>query len=181
MKMTAPCSKGIAHRLRTFPVVRSWKGSGVTFIELLVVVAILMVLSSLVLPVAKFAVQRQREIELRRNLRQIRDALDAYHEAAAPSTPGAVPKIAVKFGSEGWPLTLESLVEGETIIGDATGKKIRFLRRIPLDPITNSYDWGLRSTNDDVDSKSWGGENIWDVYCKAHVLSLDGVTYYDEW
>jgi general secretion pathway protein G len=154
---------------------------GVTFIELLVVVSILMILTALVLPVARFSVQREREVELRRNLRIMRDAIDAYHEAGQPTTPGAVPKIQVKFGTDGWPSTLEALVEGEPLIGDASGKKIRFLRRIPLEPITNSYDWGLRSTQDDPQSKSWGGENVWDVYCKAHVLSLDGVTYYDEW
>jgi general secretion pathway protein G len=155
--------------------------AGLTFIEVVIVVAIIMVLSAIVLPVAKFSVKREREMELRRNLRIIRDAIDAYHEAAAPTTPGLAPKIQTKFGTDGWPPTLEALVEGETLIGDAKGRKIRFLRRMPLDSITNSYDWGLRSTQDEPDSKSWGGENVWDVYCKAHVLSLDGVTYYDEW
>ena len=155
--------------------------AGLTFIEVIVVVAIIMVLSAIVLPVAKFSVKREREMELRRNLRIIRDAIDAYHEAAAPTTAGVAPKIQTKFGTDGWPATLEALVEGETLIGDAKGRKIRFLRRMPLDPITNSYEWGLRSTQDEPDSKSWGGENVWDVYCKAHVLSLDGVTYYDEW
>ncbi len=116
---------------------------GITFIELLVTVAILVILSALVLPVAKFAVQRQRELELRRSLREIRDAIDAYHEAAMPTTPGATPKFQVKFGTDGWPPDLKSLVEGETLIGDVKGKKIRFLRRIPLDPITNTYEWGL--------------------------------------
>jgi general secretion pathway protein G len=154
---------------------------GLTFVEMLVVVAIIMVLSAIVLPVAKFSVRRQREVELKRNLRIVRDAIDAYHEAAAPSIPGVQPKIQTKFGSDGWPLTLESLVEGETLIGDVKGKKIRFLRRIPIDPITNTYEWGLRSAQDEPDSKTWGGENVWDIYCKAHVLSLDGVTYYDEW
>ena len=154
---------------------------GLTFIEVMIVVAIIMVLSAIVLPVAKFSVKREREIELRRDLRIIRDAIDAYHEAAAPTTPGAVPKIETKFGTDGWPPTLQSLVDGETLIGDVKGRKIRFLRRIPLDPMTNSYDWGLRATQDDPDSKNWGGDNVWDVYCKAHVLSLDGVTYYDEW
>jgi general secretion pathway protein G len=154
---------------------------GLTFIEVMIVVAILMVLSAIVLPVAKFSVKREREIELRRDLRIIRDAIDAYHEAAAPSIPGAVPKIETKFGTDGWPQDLQVLVDGETLIGDAKGRKIRFLRRIPLDPMTNSYDWGLRSNQDEPDSKNWGGENVWDVYCKAHVLSLDGVTYYDEW
>ena len=157
------------------------KHRGLTFVEIIVVVAIIMVLSAIVLPVAKFSVRRQREVELKRNLRMIRDAIDAYHEAAMPSTPGATPKIQVKFGSEGWPPTLEALVEGETMIGDVKGRKLRFLRRIPIDPITNSHDWGLRASQDEPDSKLWGGENVWDVYCKAHVLSLDGVTYYDEW
>lgn len=159
----------------------SMNEKGITFIELLVTVAILVILSALVLPVAKFAVQRQRELELRRSLREIRDAIDAYHEAAMPTTPGATPKFQVKFGTDGWPPDLKSLVEGETLIGDVKGKKIRFLRRIPLDPITNTYEWGLRSTQDDPDSSSWGGENVWDVYCKSEAMSLDGVTHYNEW
>ncbi|HEY4492288.1 MAG TPA: type II secretion system protein [Acidobacteriota bacterium] len=154
---------------------------GVTLIELLVVIAILMVLSSLVLPVARFAIQRQREIELKRNLRVLRDAIDAYREAAQPSTPGAVPKIQTKFGTDGWPPNLEALVEGEARIGDAAGKKIKFLRRIPIDPITNSYDWGLRSYQDEPDSTAWSGENVWDVYSKSTALSLDGVSHYNEW
>ncbi len=154
---------------------------GVTFIELLIVLTILVILSTLVLPVARFAVQRQKELELRRDLRILRQAIDAYHEAAMPSTPGAVPKIQVKFGSDGWPPTLEALTEGEAIIGDASGKKIRFLRRIPVDPITNSYEWGLRSMQDDPESKSWSGEQVWDVYCKSDQISLDGVTKYSEW
>jgi general secretion pathway protein G len=154
---------------------------GVTFIELLVVVGILSILAALILPVAKFGIQRHKEIELRRNLRMLRDAIDAYHEAALPSTPGAVPKIQTKFGTDGWPPNLESLVEGETLIGDATGKKIRFLRRIPIDPMSGTYQWGLRSTQDEQDSTSWGGENVWDVYSKSAELSLDGVTRYNEW
>ena len=154
---------------------------GLTFVEIMVVVAIIMVLSAIVLPVAKFSVRRQREVELKRNLRMIRDAIDAYHEAAMPSIPGATPKIQVKFGTDGWPPTLEALVEGETMIGDVKGRKLRFLRRIPVDPMTNSFEWGLRSTQDEPDSKLWGGENVWDVYSKTHALSLDGVTYYDEW
>jgi general secretion pathway protein G len=155
--------------------------SGVTFIELLVVLSILVILSALALPVAKFSVRRHKEIELHENLRMLRNAIDAYHEAAAPSTPGVTPKIQVKFGTDGWPPTLEALVEGEPIIGDATGKKIKFLRRIPLDPITNSYEWGMRASQDDPDSKNWGGENVWDVYCRSEEMSLDGVTKYSEW
>ncbi len=155
--------------------------NGVTFVELLVVLSILVILSALALPVAKHSVRRHKEIELRQDLRMIRNAIDAYHEAAVPSIPGATPKIQVKFGTDGWPPDLEALVEGETIIGDVTGKKIRFLRRIPLDPITNSYDWGLRASQDEPDSKNWGGENVWDVYCKSEAMSLDGVTKYSEW
>ena len=154
---------------------------GVTFIEMLVVIAILLILTGLVLPVAKYSVQRQKEIELKRNLRIVRDAIDAYHEAAQPSTPGAVPKIQTKFGTDGYPPKLEVLVEGETLIGDVTGKKIKFLRRIPMDPMTNGTEWGLRSTQDDFDSTSWGGENVWDVYSRSVALSLDGVTHYTEW
>jgi len=169
----------VKFRISNFRIKLNEKGT--TFIELLIVISIILILSAIVLPVAKFAVQRQREIELKRSLRMIRDAIDAYHEAAMPSTPGAVPKIQVKFGTDGWPTTLESLVEGETMIGDVAGKKIRFLRRIPIDPITNTYDWGLRSSQDDPESTSWGGQNVWDVYCKSKTLSLDGVTYYNEW
>ena len=154
---------------------------GITFIELLVTVSLLLILTGLILPVARFTVQRQREMELRRDLRILRDAIDAYHEAAMPTTPGAVPKIQVKFGTDGWPSDLKSLVEGQAIIGDASGKKIRFLRRIPEDPMTNSFDWGLRSTQDEPDSTSWGGENVWDIYSKSQALSLDGVTHYNEW
>jgi general secretion pathway protein G len=154
---------------------------GVTFVELLIVLSILMILSALALPVARYSVRRHKEIELKQNLRLIRNAIDAYHEAAVPTIPGATPKIQVKFGTDGWPPSLEALTEGETLIGDATGKKIRFLRRIPIDPITNSYEWGLRSTQDEPDSTNWGGENVWDVYCKSEMLSLDGVTKYNEW
>ena len=160
---------------------KSINESGITFVELLVVISVLAILTTLILPVARFSVMRQREIELRQNLRIMRNAIDAYHEAAVPSTPGATPKIQVKFGTDGWPPTLEALVEGEAIIGDATGKKIRFLRRIPIDPITKSFEWGLKSTQDEPDSTSWGGENVWDVYSKSDALSLDGVTKYKEW
>ena len=90
---------------------------GVTFVELLVTISVLLILSALVLPVAKFAIQRQKEIELRRNLRMLRDAIDAYHEAGVPSIPGNTPKIQVKFGTDGWPPTLDALVEGEAVIG----------------------------------------------------------------
>jgi general secretion pathway protein G len=160
---------------------RYFNQNGVTFVELLVVLSVLVILSALALPVAKYSVRRHKEIELRQNLRMMRNAIDAYHEAAVPSTPGATPKIQVKFGTDGWPPTLEALVEGETIIGDATGKKIKFLRRIPLDPITNSYDWGMRASQDDKDSTNWGGENVWDIYCKSDAISLDGVSKYSEW
>ena len=171
----------IAYGLRATTRVATTNQKGVTFVELLVVLSVLVILSALALPVAKFSVRRHKEIELKQNLRMIRNAIDAYHEAGVPSTPGATPKIQVKFGTDGWPQTLEALVEGETIIGDATGKKIRFLRRIPLDPITNSYEWGLRASQDDKDSKNWGGENVWDVYCNSDAVSLDGVSKYSEW
>lgn len=154
---------------------------GLTFIELMVTAAILVILSALVLPVARFAIQRQKEIELRRSLRTLRDAIDAYHDAAMPTTPGALPKFQVKYGTDGWPPELKNLVEGETLIGDVNGKKIKFLRRLPLDPMTNSYEWGMRSTQDESDSTQWGGENVWDVYTKSTALALDGVTHYNEW
>lgn len=149
---------------------------GFTFIELLITTAILMVLASAALPLARVTVKRQREVELRRVLREMRTAIDKFKDMAdaqmiAPSE--------VSFGSEGYPATLTALVEGVARNNDATGSKIKFLRRIPIDPITGQAEWGMRSFQDRPDSSAWGGQNVYDVYSKAEGTALDGTKYKD--
>jgi general secretion pathway protein G len=151
--------------------------SGFTFIELLVVTTILLILASAVMPLAKVTVQRQREAELRRSLREMRTAIDKYKEAV---DNGLIGSIDVKAGSEGYPPDLDTLVEGVTVANDASGRKLKFLRRVPRDPITNSTDWGKRSYSDKPDATTWGGSSVYDVYSKSTAKSLDG-TKYNEW
>src|SRR5512138_3474742 len=127
---------------------------GFTFIELLVVTTILLILAWAVMPLAKVSVQREREAELRRALREIRTAIDKYKDAV---DNGLIGSVDVKLGSEGYPPDLETLVEGVTVANDASGRKLKFLRRIPIDPMTKSTDWGLRAYGDKPDSTSWGG------------------------
>jgi general secretion pathway protein G len=150
---------------------------GFTFIELLVVTTILLILASAVMPLAKVTVQRQREAELRRGLREMRTAIDKYKEAV---DNGLIGSIDVKAGSEGYPPDLDTLVEGVTVANDASGRKLKFLRRVPRDPMTNSTEWGKRSYADKPDSTSWGGSNVYDVYSKSQGKALDG-TKYSEW
>jgi general secretion pathway protein G len=153
------------------------RASGFTFIELLVVTTILLILASAVMPLAKVTVQRQREAELRRSLREMRTAIDKYKEAV---DNGLIGSIDVKAGSEGYPPDLDTLVEGVTVANDASGRKLKFLRRVPRDPITNSTDWGKRSYSDKPDATTWGGSSVYDVYSKSTAKSLDG-TKYNEW
>jgi len=148
--------------------------SGYTFIEIAIVAAILAILASAVLPLARVTMQRNREIELRRALREMRTAIDKYKDAADQNQIANPPTTA-----EGYPLTLDTLVEGVPAANDSTGKKLRYLRRIPIDPMTKSTEWGLRSTRDDPTSKSWGGQNVYDVYTKYDGTALDGTKYSD--
>ena len=143
---------------------------GVTLIELVVAITILLILTSAALPIARTRIRRERERELRRDLWEMRDAIDRYKDAA---DRGA---FQIKVGSEGYPPDLETLVNGV----DVQGKKVRFLRRIPVDPMTGTAEWGLRSMQDDPNSTSWGGQNVFDVYSKAEGTALDG-TRYAEW
>ena len=143
---------------------------GVTLIELVVAITILLILTSAAVPIARTRIRRERERELRRDLWEMRDAIDRYKDAA---DRGA---FQVKLGSEGYPPDLETLVNGV----DVQGKKVRFLRRIPVDPITGTPEWGLRAMQDDPNSTSWGGQNVFDVYSKAEGTALDG-TKYSEW
>jgi general secretion pathway protein G len=149
---------------------------GFTFVELLVVTTLLLILASAALPMARVTMQRQREAELHRSLREIRTALDRFKDAADMGQIGATD---LKAGAEGYPPDLETLVEGVSVVGDASGRKLKFLRRIPIDPMTNSTDWGKRSYQDKADSTSWGGQNVFDVYTKSKGTALDGTKYID--
>jgi general secretion pathway protein G len=150
--------------------------SGFTFVELLVVCTILLILASAVMPLAKVSIQRQRESELRRDLREMRTAIDKFKDAA---DAGAISPFDIKAGSENYPATLELLVDGVTKANDATGVKLKFLRRIPMDPMTHSTEWGMRAYSDRPDSTSWGGSSVFDVYTKSEGKALDGTKYKD--
>jgi general secretion pathway protein G len=141
--------------------------SGLTLVELIITVAIVAILASAALPVARFEARRERERELRRDLWEMRDAIDRYKDAADRGG------IQIKADSLGYPPDLQTLVDGVTV----QDKKVRFLRSIPVDPMTKTADWGLRSNQDDADSSSWGGQNVFDVYTKSDATSLDGTKY----
>jgi general secretion pathway protein G len=146
--------------------------AGMTLLELIIACAILLILSSAALPIAKFTVIRQKEAELRRDLREMRDAIDRYKDTATQN------QIRVEIGSEGYPPDLETLVKGVQL-GAGSDRRIRFLRRIPVDPMTGRAEWGLRAVQDDPDSTSWGGKNVFDVYSKSTGLAQDGTKYSD--
>lgn len=141
--------------------------SGLTLIELIITVAIVAILATAALPIARFQVKRQKERELRRDLWQMRDAIDRYKDAA---DKGA---FQIKADSLGYPPDLQTLVDGV----DIQDKKVKFLRRIPIDPMTGNTEWGLRSNQDDTDSDTWGGQNVFDVHSKSDRTALDGTKY----
>jgi general secretion pathway protein G len=149
---------------------------GFSFIELLVVTTIILVLAGAVMPLARVTIQRQREIELRRALRELRTAIDKYKDAVDQGQIGGTDN---QLGSEGYPPDLETLVEGVSAAGDASARKLKFLRRIPVDPMTKSTEWGLRSYQDAPDARSWGGKNVYDVYSRSEGTALDGTKYRD--
>ena len=149
---------------------------GFSFVELLVVTTIVLILASVVQPLAKVTMQRTREAELRRVLREMRTAIDKFKDAADAGLIGAFD---LKTGAEGYPADLEILVEGVSVVNDQSGRKLKFLRRIPIDPMTNSTDWGKRSYQDKADATSWGGQNVFDVYTKSTGAALDGTKYRD--
>jgi len=150
---------------------RDLKQAGMTLLELIIACAILLILASAALPIAKFTVLRAKESELHRDLREMRDAIDRYKDAADRN------QIRVEIGSEGYPPDLETLVKGVQL--GAADKKIRFLRKIPVDPMTGQKEWGLRAVQDDPDSTSWGGKNVFDVYSKSTGAAQDGTKYSD--
>ena len=149
---------------------------GFTFIELVIVTAILMILASTIMPMAQVTAQRQREIELRRALREMRTAIDKFKDAV---DQGQIPMTELEPGNEGYPPDLETLVDGVSAANDASGRKLKFLRKIPVDPMTNSTDWGKRAYQDKPDSQSWGGKNVYDVYTTFQGTGLDGTKYRD--
>lgn len=156
----------------------SFSRKGFTIVEMLVTLTILAILAAAIMPLTKVTVKREKEIQLRRNLRIIREAIDAYKKLADEK------KIEVEEDTEGYPPDLETLVKGVEIRGDSedddSGTKIiKFLRRIPIDSMTNSYEWGLRSYQDDPDSDFWGGENVYDVFTQSEGKALDGTKYKD--
>ena len=146
------------------------KTRGFTLVELVIATTLLLILTSLALPLARVVIKRERERDLRRALWQMRDAIDRYKDAADKNL------FQTKVGSEGYPPDLQTLVDGV----DVSGKKLKFLRRIPVDPMTGNTEWGLRSMQDDPDSDSWGGDNVFDVFTKSQGTALDD-SHYKDW
>jgi len=147
--------------------------AGMTLIELLIACSMLVILSTVALPLARVTVIRNKESDLHYDLREMRDAIDRYKDDADKNL------IQVKAGTEGYPPDLDTLVNGVQLTG-AQDKRVHYLRAIPTDPFTKNTDWGLRSTQDDPDTTSWGGQDVFDVYSKAGGTALDG-SKYGEW
>jgi len=146
------------------------RSQGVTLLELIIVIAVILILMGAAVPVAKLSVKRQKETDLRRDLYEMRSAIDRYKDAADKNA------FQIKLGTEGYPPDLDTLVNGVEAQG---GKKLRFLRRIPINPMTGNKDWGMRSMQDDPTSESWGGQNVFDVYSKSSGTALNGTKYKD--
>jgi general secretion pathway protein G len=152
--------------------IRGGKSSrGFTLVELIVAIAIMAILAGMAVPLGRTAIKREKEKRLRAALWEMRDAIDRYKDAADRQA------FQIKLGTEGYPPDLETLVKG---VEGPGGKKLRFLRRIPVDPMTKSTEWGLRAMQDDPNSDSWGGQNVFDVYTKSQDTAMDG-TKYSEW
>jgi general secretion pathway protein G len=152
--------------------IRQRQESGMTVLELIIASAILIILASSALPVARKVIVAPREEELRRDLREMRDAIDRYKDVADRNL------VRVQVGSEGYPPDLETLVKGVEY-GSGGIEKKRFLRKIPVDPMTGRAEWRLQSVQDDPDSKSWGGNNVFDVHSTSDATALDGTKYSD--
>ena len=141
-----------------------------TLIEMIVVITIILILMTAAIPITRLTIRRERETELKRDLWEMRSAIDKYKEAADRNM------FQIKLGTEGYPPDLDTLVNGVEVQG---GKKLRFLRRVPVDPMTGNKEWGLRSMQDEPTSDSWGGQNVFDVYTKSNGTGLDGTKYKD--
>jgi general secretion pathway protein G len=151
---------------------RCLEESAFTFVELMASITIILLLTTIALPLARVQIQRTKEVELRRELREMREAIDRYKYFADRQM------IPVKADTFGYPPDLQTLVDGVTLKGTATAK-YKFLRKLPVDPMTDTADWGMRSMQDDPDSRSWGGQNVFDVYSKSDGTALDGTKYSD--
>jgi general secretion pathway protein G len=156
-------------KLKQTGLANRWQ-RGFTLLEMIAVITILLILMGAAVPIMKVSVRRQREVDLRHDLWEIRTAIDRYKDAADKNA------FQIKLGSEGYPPDMDTLVNGVEIAG---GKKLRFLRRKPIDPMTGNSDWGMRSMQDDPQSDSWGGQNIFDVYSKSTGTALNGSKYKD--
>lgn len=157
---------------RIRPGRRGVREGGFTIVELAVVCTMVAILAAMVVPIARYAVKRQNELELRHHLRVMRDAIDKYKQY---SDAGLIP---IEVGTEGYPPDLETLVEGVNLVGQVN-KKQKFLRRIPMDPLTKKVEWGLRSFQDQPDSFAWGGQNVYDVYSLSPGRAMDKTDYKD--
>ena len=150
--------------------------SGFTFLELLVVTAIIMVLAMGALPMVRVSIRRQRETDYRYTLKTVRAAIDKFKDNC---DAGRLAQTEMVYGADCYPTSLEQLVEGALIANDSTGKRMKFLRKIPIDPMTGKNEWGMRSMQDDATSDSWGGQNVFDVYSKSDGIALDDSKYKD--
>ena len=145
---------------------------GMTLLELIIATSILLILATAALPVNRLSIKRQKEFELREALREMRSAIDRYKDASDKNL------IQVELGTEGYPKDLDVLVNGVEL-ATAKERRVRFLRRVPVDPMTGRTDWGMRSVQDDPKSGSWGGQNIFDVYSRSSGTAIDGSRYAD--
>src|SRR5271155_2353503 len=159
----------------SFSLSRSRRGgaAGMSLLELVVARAVLLILATASIPIARNTIKWRKEEELRWDLRQMRDAIDRYKDASDKG------QIQVKAGTEGYPTDLETLTKPTQLTGTAADKRIRFLRELPMDPMTKNKDWGLRSVQDDTDSTSWGGQDVFAVYSKSSGTAMDGTKYSD--
>jgi len=160
-------------------VTRAWLGRnspGYTFIELIIATAVMMILASAALPLARVSIRRQKETYLRTELRSMRTAIDRFKDLA---DTGGIATTALRLGCENYPPSLEALVEGVPRSNDTSSRPVKFLRRVPIDPITTRADWGLRAYSDAPDATTWSGQCVFDVYSKAPGRALDGTRYRD--
>ncbi len=148
------------------------EADGFTMVELTIVCALIMILTAMVIPISRYATKRQKEVELRYDLRLMREAIDKYKQF---SDAGLIP---VDLGTEGYPKTMDIMVEGVNQVGQIN-KKLKFLRRVPVDPMTGKPEWGLRSLQDEADSTSWGGQDVYDVYSLSTDRAIDKSNYKD--
>lgn len=155
---------------------RRANASGFTFIELVVSTAIIAILASGAIPLARVSMKRTREAELHRTLRETRAAIDKFKDMADQNI---ISPLELQAGGDNYPKDLQQLVDGVTLNNDASGKKMRFLRRIPIDPITGQADWRLRAYGDDPKTTVWGGGNVYDLSSKSDGTALDGTKYKD--